>query len=137
MVDQRLTLVGMNLIDHFGEDYAMRTDVDHVDDLAVKGNGRIYSAWCAGCQGGPAVVVEAILHPNRSDSGENLGNGRLNGRQPIHGKNAIILYDARGVALPIDAQENRRRRVAHGAYGGTGKPRAPKRAVCRYYRNRG
>src|SRR3546814_20713429 len=88
MVDQRLTLVGMNLIDHFGEDYAMRTDVDHVDDLAVKGNGRIYSAWCAGCQGGPAVVVEAILHPNRSDSGDNLGNGRLNGRQPIHGTNA-------------------------------------------------
>src|SRR3546814_8431671 len=34
MVDQRLTLVGMNLIDHFGEEYAMRTAVDHVGDLA-------------------------------------------------------------------------------------------------------
>src|SRR3546814_13308212 len=123
MVDQRLTLVGMNLIDHFGEDYAMRTDVDHVDDLAVKGTGRIYSAWCAGCQGGPAVVVEAILHPHRSDSGANLGNGSLNGRKTIHGKNAIILYDARGVALQLDAQENLRRRLANVAYSTNDKNR--------------
>src|SRR5258705_9489057 len=104
----------------------MRSNVDRIDYVAVEGYGGIHPAWSTGHNCPPIAASETLLHGHRADSGEYLRYAGLVSCQPVHGKNPVFPDDVRRVALPVNAQQNRRRVVADGTHGRAGEPRKPK-----------